>query len=112
MLNEIKQFMKQGVADQIRTAGEQVLITRPKEKCVQFYCDAVITSRDGTLSAVVGGAEYSVTGHALISESSLNGLMPKPGDNLTQSTGERWMITNAIISSNDAGVSCDLVRMA
>ena len=88
------------------------MITRPKEKCMQFYCDAVITSRDGTLSAVVGGAEYSVTGHALISESSLCGLMPKPGDNLTQSTGERWMITNAIISSNDAGVSCDLVRMA
>ncbi len=97
------------VADQISTAGETVIITRPSNRDFSITVSAVITSRDGSLYAAVGGSEYSVTGHALIRKSDVN-VEIKPGDNLQQDTGEKWIITNAISSSNDAGISCDLVR--
>lgn len=66
MMNEIQEFMNQAVADQVRTAGETITISRPKAQNVSFTASAVITSRDGTLDAEVGGAVYSITGHALI----------------------------------------------
>lgn len=110
-MNEIMKFMQIAVADQIRTAGETVVITRPKQPSISITCEAVITSRDGTFDAVIGGAQYAVTGHALISRVSLEGgEFPKAGDNLTQATGEKWILTNAIMSQNDFGVSCDLIR--
>lgn len=96
----------------MRTAGETVTITRAKSPNVSITCKAVITSRDGTFDAMIGGAQYAVTGHALIQESSLTGGTPKAGDTLQQSTGEKWILTNTIASSNDAGISCDLVRKA
>lgn len=107
--------MAEAVADQMRTAGESVIITRPKLQGFSLSATAVITSRDGTLDAEIGGATYAITGHALLQASSLdagsssNGY-PKAGDVLAQSTGEKWLICNAIQSSNDAGISCDLVR--
>lgn len=108
-MNEIQKFFEMAVQDQITTAGETVTITRPTNRDFNITVSAVITSRDGSYSAAVGGSEYSVTGHALIRKSDVN-VEIKAGDNLQQSTGEKWMIVNAISSSNDAGISCDLVR--
>lgn len=115
-MNEIQEFMAAAVADQMRTAGESITITRPKLQGFSLSATAVITSRDGTLDAEIGGVVYSITGHALIQASSIldagsssNGY-PKAGDVLAQSTGEKWLICNAIQSSNDAAISCDLVR--
>lgn len=103
--------MEIGVADQIRTAGEQVVITRHKNQAVRITCMAVITSRDGSYDAEIGGVQYSVSGHALIQRKSISGQdYPKQGDVLTQESGEKWVLTNAISSNNDAGISCDLVR--
>lgn len=65
-MNELKEFFIQAVADQARTAGESVVITRPKLQGFSLSATAVITSRDGTLEAAVGGATYAITGHALI----------------------------------------------
>lgn len=110
-MNDIQKFMAMAVEDQILTAGEVVAITRPTDRTVNFTVSAVITSRDGTYYAAVGGSEYSVTGHALIRKTDVpTGTEIKAGDNLQQGTGEKWLITNAISSSNDAGISCDLVR--
>lgn len=110
MPNEIQKFMEIAVADQIRTAGEEVEITRQKVAGVRITCMAVITSRDGSFDAEVGGTQYSVSGHALIQRRSLQGGTPQAGDLLTQETGEKWVLINAISSNNDAGLSCDLVR--
>lgn len=111
MQNEIQKFMELAVADQIKTAGETVVITRPKQPSINITCKAVITSRDGAFDAEIGGAQYAVTGHALISRVSLEGgEFPKAGDNLTQATGEKWIMVNTILSQNDFGVSCDLIR--
>lgn len=110
-MNAIQEFMQIAVADQITTAGEDVIITRVKEPSVKIYCKAVVTSRDGTYDAMVGGVEYSVSGHALIQKISIAGGTPQAGDRLTQANGEKWLLTNAISSSNDAGISCDLVRL-
>lgn len=55
--------------------------------------------------------EYGVSGHALIQRNSVSGGVPNAGDRLEQETGEKWLLTNAISSSNDAGISCDLVRL-
>lgn len=101
--------MQTAVADQISTAGETVVVTRPANRDFSITASAVITSRDGSYSAAVGGSEYSVTGHALIRKSGANAEI-RPGDNLQQGTGEKWIIVNAVSSSNDAGISCDLVR--
>lgn len=116
-MNDILKFMQMAVQDQITTAGETVTITRPTNRDFNITVSAVITSRDGSYSAAVGGSEYSVTGHALIRKSDVKSDVEsdvnveiKSGDNLQQSTGEKWMIVNAISSSNDAGISCDLVR--
>lgn len=109
-MNDIQKFMQIAVGDQIKTAGEEVEIVRPKHPEFRVRCKAVITSRDGSFSAAVGGAEYSVTGHALIQKSSLEGNELKVGDNIEQESGEIWIITNTISSNNDAGISCDLVR--
>lgn len=103
--------MSIAVEDQIRTAGEVVNITRPLQRGWQITVHAVITSRDGSYAAAVGGSEYSVTGHALIRKKDVKaGEEVKAGDVLQQDSGEKWLIVNAISSSNDAGVSCDLVR--
>lgn len=110
-MNAIQEFMQIAVADQIITAGENVIITRVKEPDVKIYCKAVVTSRDGTYDAMVGGVEYSVSGHALIQKISIVGGTPQAGDRLTQESGEKWLLTNAISSNNDAGISCDLVRL-
>lgn len=114
-MNEIQEFMAAAVADQMRTAGETITITRPKLQGFSLSATAVITSRDGTLDADIGGVVYSITGHALIQASSIDAGSsssgyPKAGDVLSQTTGEKWLICNAIQSSNDAGISCDLVR--
>lgn len=53
-MNDIQNFMQMAVADQIATAGEQVIITRSKDANVRITCMAVITSRDGSYDAVVG----------------------------------------------------------
>lgn len=111
MQNEIMKFMQIAVADQITTAGENVIITRVKDSTVNITCKAVITSRDGTYDAMVGGVEYSVSGHALIQKISIVGGTPQAGDRLTQANGEKWVLTNTISSSNDAAISCDLVRL-
>lgn len=110
-MNEIQKFMELGVDDQIMTAGEVVVITRPTQRSISYTVNAVVTSRDGSYSAQVGGGDYQVTGHALVRKRDLtSGQEIKVGDNLQQDSGEKWMIVNAISSSNDAGISCDLIR--
>lgn len=116
MMNELQKFMAAAVADQMKTAGESVLITRPKSQGFSLSATAVISARDGTLDAAVGGAVVAITGHALIAASSIvdagssSNNYPKAGDVLSQTNGDKWLIINAIQSSNDCGISCDLVR--
>lgn len=110
-MNEVQKFMQMAVADQIATAGESVVITRVKDSTVNITCKAVITSRDGSYDAEVGGVQYGVSGHALIQKNSVVGGEPQAGDRLTQKSGEKWVLTNTISSSNDAAISCDLVRL-
>lgn len=81
-MNEIQKFMALAVADQIATAGEVVIITRPTQRELTATVNAVITSRDGSFSATVGGSDYQVTGHALIRKTDLRGYEIKAGDNL------------------------------
>lgn len=81
-MNEIQKFMKLGVDDQIMTAGEVVIITRPTNRDISMTVNAVITSRDGSYSAAVGGSDYQVTGHALVRKRDLRGAEIKAGDNL------------------------------
>lgn len=111
-MNEVQKFFEMAVLDQIITAGESVVITRVKDSTVNITCKAVITSRDGSYDAEVGGVQYSVSGHALIQKNSVAGGEPQAGDRLTQESGEKWLLTNTISSSNDAAISCDLVRLA
>lgn len=94
------------------TAGTTVVISRPKDRTYSLSCQAVVTSRDGTLDAQVGGAVYGVTGHALIMRTpEVDARPPHPADTLVEGNN-RWFIVNAIYSDNDAAISCDLSRLA
>lgn len=112
MSNAIQDFMQMAVADQILTAGHSCTVEAGKPRSYTLTCKAVVTSRDGSLDAQVGGAVYAVTGHALIQKSSIS-QAPKPGDRISvDGESNKWLILNAISSPNDAGISCDLTLIS
>lgn len=110
-MNEIREFMKIAVQDQMRTAGDSCIVTGAAGRSYTLHCLAVITSRDGSMDAAVGGTVYSITGHALIQMESI-AQAPRPSDKIkVQGSEEEWIMINIISSPNDQAYSCDLVRV-
>lgn len=97
--------MKRCVKSQIKTAGQPVNIKRIKSK-ETWTVDGVISSRDGSLTAVVGGVEYVISSHVLIPVNEL--YTPLVGDRVIVDN-QHFMMANVIKSPNDAAYSCDLV---
>lgn len=109
-MNDIEQFMQMAVQDQMNTAGHSCVVTAGKPRNYTLECKAVITSRDGSMDAEVGGTLISITGHALIQMASIS-QAPKPGDRISvKGSDDEWLMTNVISSPNDRAYSCDLVR--
>lgn len=104
--------MALAVEDQIKTAGSACTVVAGAPRSYTLPCKAVLTSRDGSMDADVGGAVYAVTGHALIKKDSIS-QAPKPGDRISvDGESNKWLILNAISSPNDAGISCDLTLIS
>lgn len=97
--------MSRVVKSQMAVAGDSVTITRRPTK-EQWIVNAVLTSRDGSLTAEVGGVEYQISAHILVEKGEL--YHPKVGDRVLWN-GKLFMMINAVDSPNDGAVSCDLV---
>lgn len=108
MSNLLKEFLTEGVADQIAVMGQDCVLYDTLKGTTTPSFQAVVTSRDGQTEVEVGGITYSVTGHALIP--ATNGITPKIGNRL-ETEGETWLLVSAVKSSNDAAFSCDMVRV-
>lgn len=108
MSNLLKEFLTQGIADQVVIMGQDCVLCDTLKGTTTPSFQAVVTSRDGQTEVEVGGITYSVTGHALIP--ATNGITPKIGNRL-ETEGETWLLVSAVKSSNDAAFSCDMVRV-
>lgn len=97
--------MQRAVASQMKVAGQPVHIKRLKTQ-EEWTVDGVLSSRDGSLTAEVGGVEYSISSHVLIQKNEL--YVPRVGDRLILDD-QTFMLVNCILSPNDAAYSCDLV---
>lgn len=106
-MNLIKQFMSRAVQSQMSVAGEPVKIKRLKTK-EEWNVTGVVSSRDGSLTAEVGGVEYAIASHVLIPVNEL--YTPQVGDRV-EIDGQHYMMINTICSPNDAAYSCDLVAV-
>lgn len=95
------------VASQRRRAGQQGHALRPSTKEGWDFV-GVLTITTGGLTAVVGGTEYSISGHALIADTEE--YHPKVGDRITVD-GQKYMAVNTIHAPNDAATSVDLVAI-
>lgn len=105
--------MQLAVKAQMGTAGDacHVQSAAGRPTAYNLACTAVVTSRDGSVDAQVGGDIFAVTGHALISKASIS-QEPMPHDTLTvDGSGVKWQLASVIHSPNDAAYSCDLVRI-
>lgn len=108
MSNLLKEFLADGVADQVAIMGSQCVMTDNLKGTSTPSFQAVVTSRDGSTEVEVGGITYTISGHALIP--SNQGILPKVGNRL-EVEGEVWLIVSVVKSTLDAAYSCDLVRV-
>lgn len=107
MATILKNFFKMAVSAQLMVAGTPCTAKRLKTK-ESWEFVAVITSRDGSLTAEHGGTEYVVSAHALIPKGC--GYIPAVGDRI-DGEGCLYMVINTISSPDDAAFSCDLVSI-
>lgn len=107
-MNQIEQFFKQGVNDQLKTMGSPIkIISKPgNSESVEF--NAVLTSRSGDLQLEFGGALYTVSAHVLIPVSL--GVVPKVSQQIV-SGDEKFFIASVVRSVIDQAYSCDLVKI-
>ena len=108
MSNLLKEFLADGVADQVAIMGSQCVISDNLKGTISPSFQAVVTSRDGSTEVEVGGITYTISGHALIP--SNQGILPQVGNRL-EVDNEAWLIVSVVKSSLDGAYSCDLVRI-
>lgn len=108
MSNLLKEFLTEGVADQIAVMGQDCVLQDTLKGTTSPSFQAVVTSRDGQTEVEVGGITYSISGHALIP--SNQAITPKVGQRL-ETEGETWLLVSVIKSALDSAFSCDLVRV-
>lgn len=108
MSNLLKEFLADGVADQVAMMGSKCVILDNLKGTSTPSFQAVVTSRDGSTEVEVGGITYTISGHALIP--SNQGILPKVGNRL-EVDNQAWLIVSVVKSALDAAYSCDLVRV-
>lgn len=106
-MSMLQQFFKKAVQSQMRVAGDMFTFKRIKSN-ETFESMGVLSLRDGSLTAEVGGAVVQITAHILVHRNEL--YEPKTGDRVI-ADGKCYMLINAISSPNDAAWSCDLVQV-
>lgn len=104
----LKEFLNDGLVDQIAVMGQDCVLHDTLKGTATPSFQAVVTSRDGQTEVEVSGITYTISGHALIP--SDKGIIPKVGNRL-ETEGETWLLVSVIKSALDAAYSCDLVRV-
>lgn len=107
MASKLQDFFKKAVSSQLAIAGTDCHAFRKSTKS-EYDFKAVLTSRDGSLTATYGATEYTVSAHILIPKNS--SYVPIVGDRVT-SDGSVFIIVNTIASPDDGAYSCDLVSV-
>lgn len=107
MASKLQSFFEKAVSSQLAIAGTDCHAKRLSTK-EDFDFKAVLTSRDGTLTAMYGGAEYTITSHILIPKNST--YKPQTTDRII-SDGYSFIVVNVINSPDDGAYSCDLISV-
>lgn len=112
MPTDYAELLAAGLADQFGEQGTALTYVRKSiSPATEHSVRGVITTRDASLVAAVGGDVSTASGHCLLNREALP-FEPAGGDHLREASGRRWRVVAVVTDFFDPAWHLELQKIS